>query len=422
MKILVVGSGGREHALAWKIAASSLVDKLYFAPGNPGVGGIAECVNIAAEDIAGMVRFAREQKIDLAVIGPETPLVMGIVDAFEASGLKAFGPSAKGAEIEGSKVFAKKLMYRHAIPTATFRVFDNAAEAHKYVDATPGPLVVKADGLAAGKGVIVTSSPEEAHQGVDLIMTEKQFGKAGERIIIEERLTGPEASILAFTDGRTIVPLLSSQDHKRLRDGDRGPNTGGMGAYAPAPLITPALAREIDRKVLIPLVHALNRDQRPYRGVIYAGMMMTPSGPSVLEFNCRFGDPETQPIMMMLKSDIVPVLMATVEQKLDDISLEWEQGAAVCVVMASSGYPGKYEKGKPISGLELKKGTGSVAVFHAGTTLQDGKVVSNGGRVLGVTARGADIAAARQAAYEAVRKIGFEGAYYRKDIAARAFA
>jgi phosphoribosylamine--glycine ligase len=422
MRILVVGSGGREHALAWKIASSPLVEKLYAAPGNAGMAEVAECVDIGAEDIPALQRFAREQRIDLTVVGPEIPLTMGIADAFEESGLKVFGPSRKGAEIEGSKVFAKRLMYRHGIPTPSSRVFDSLAAAHHYVDASPAPVVVKADGLAAGKGVIVTSTAQEAHEAIDAVMRDKQFGAAGDRVIIEERLTGAEASIIAFTDGRTVVPMLTAQDHKRAKDGNRGPNTGGMGAYAPAPLVTPALTREIEQKVLVPAVHALNHENRDYRGVIYAGLMITPSGPAVLEFNCRFGDPETQPVILLMKSDLVPILMATVERRLAEVELDWEPGAAVCVVMASAGYPGKYEKGKPISGLEAVKGSDAVQVFHAGTALRDGQFVTNGGRVLGVTAKGADIASARQAAYEAVAKIGFEGAHYRRDIAARAFA
>jgi phosphoribosylamine--glycine ligase len=383
---------------------------------------IAECVDVGTEDIAALARFAAENRIDLTVVGPESSLTLGIVDAFQERGLKIFGPTMKGAQIEGSKVFAKKLMYRHAIPTATFRVFDSRAEAHRYVDAAPGPLVVKADGLAAGKGVLVTSTAEEAHEGIDIIMKERLFGNAGNQIIIEERLTGQEASVIAFTDGRTVVPLLPAQDHKRIHDGDRGPNTGGMGAYAPAPVVTPALAREIERRILVPVVHALNREGTEYRGVIYVGIMIPPGGPAVLEFNCRFGDPETQPVMLLMKSDIVPILLATVEGKLEDVELEWRQGAAVCVVAASGGYPGKYEKGKPIRGLESLKGDPNVQVFHAGTEVRDGEIVTSGGRVLGVTARGSDIQSARKTAYEAIRKVGFEGAYWRRDIAARAFA
>ena len=422
MKILVVGGGGREHALAWKISLSPLVDKLYCAPGNAGIAELAECVDIGAEDIGALLDFATSQSVDLTVVGPETPLTQGLADAFEKGGLKVFGPSAKGAEIEGSKVFAKKLMYRNAIPTAAFRVFDEARAAHHYVDATPGRVVVKADGLAAGKGVLVTSSAEEAHAAVDLIMVERKFGAAGDRVIVEERLTGQEASMLAFTDGRTLVPMIATQDHKRALDGDGGLNTGGMGAYGPAPLITPALLREVEQRVIIPLVHALNRAERRYRGVIYAGIMVTPSGVAVLEFNCRFGDPETQPILMLMKSDIVPVLLAAAEGRLEETGVEWEPGAAVCVVMASGGYPGSYEKGKPIAGLDAVKGEENVQVFHAGTALRDGQVVTNGGRVLGVTAKGADIHSARKAAYEAVGRIRFEGAHYRRDIAAKAFA
>ena len=419
MKILVVGSGGREHALAWKIASSPLLEKLYCAPGNAGIAEVSECVNISAEDVAGLLKFAQEKKIDLTVVGPEVPLTMGIADAFEKAGLKVFGPTAKGAEIEGSKVFSKKLMHKHAIPTGAFRVFDRAADAHRYVDVTPGPFVVKADGLAAGKGVLVTSTAQQAHDAIDLVMKAREFGAAGDRVVIEEKLSGVEASVLAFVDGRTVAPMIAAQDHKRVKDGDRGLNTGGMGAYAPTPVITPALAREVEEKVLVPVVHALNHERRDYRGVVYAGVMLTPAGMMVLEFNCRFGDPETQPILMLMKSDLVPILMATAERRLSEVQLEWEPGAAVCVVMASGGYPGKYEVGKPISGLEDAKNLPSVQIFHAGTARKDGRIVTNGGRVLGVTARGADIALARKAAYEAVAKISFEGAHFRRDIAAR---
>jgi len=347
---------------------------------------------------------------------------MGLADALEEAGLKVFGPSAKGAEIEGSKVFSKKLMHKHAIPTPTFRVFDRAADAHRYVDVTPGPFFVKAEGLAAGKGAIDASTPRAAHDAIDLLMKAREFGAAGDRIVIEEKLTGPEASMLAFIDGRTVAPMLAAQDHKRVKDGDRGPNTGGMGAYAPAPVITPALAREVEEKIFVPIVHALNHEKRDYRGVIYAGLMLSPTGLSVFEFNCRFGDPETQPILMMMKSDLVPILMATAERRLSEVQLEWEQGAAVCVVMASDGYPGKYEKGKAITGLDEVKKMPSVQVFHAGTARKSGQIVTDGGRVLGVTAFGADIASARKAVYEATSKIHFEGAQFRRDIGARAFA
>ena len=422
MKVLVVGGGGREHALVWKISQSPLVERLYCAPGNAGIAEQAECVRISAEDIGGLLDFARKQNVDLTVVGPEAPLVKGIVDAFAKEGLRAFGPTAKGARIEGSKVFAKKLMYRHAIPTAAFRVFDRPEAAHRYLDAAPGPFVIKADGLAAGKGVLVTSGAEEAHAAVDAIMRERRFGSAGEQIVIEERLTGQEASIVIISDGRTIVPLVPTQDHKRALDGDRGPNTGGMGAYGPAPLITPAIAREVEARVVVPLVHALNRAGIAYRGAIYAGIMVSPSGVQVLEFNCRFGDPETQPMLMLMKSDLVPILLAAVEGRLDEANVEWLPGAAVCVVVASGGYPGPYEKGKPIEGIEDAGRLPDVQVFHAGTARRDGQIVTDGGRVLGVTARGADIRSAQAAAYDAVRRIRFEGAHYRRDIAARAFA
>lgn len=422
MKVLIVGGGGREHALAWKISQSPLLEELYCAPGNPGIAESAECVDIPDHDIDSLRRFALDKKIDLTVVGPEAPLTRGIVDSFREEGLAVFGPTARGAELEGSKVFAKKLMYKNSIPSAAFKVFESAEDAHQYIDSTPGPHVVKADGLAAGKGVIVTSTPDDAHRAVNMIMVEKEFGDAGETIIIEDRLKGREASVLAFTDGKTVMPLLAAQDHKPVFEGDEGPNTGGMGAYAPAPLITPSLMREIERKVLIPVVHALRKGRREYRGVIYAGMMITPGGPSVLEFNCRFGDPETQPLLMLMKSDLLEILQATAEKKLGEKTLEWEPGAAVCVTMASRGYPGKYEKGKPIEGLDALKGEKSIQVFHAGTSVQDGQLVTNGGRVLGVTARDADIASARAKVYEAVKKVHFEGAHFRRDIAARAYA
>jgi len=422
MRVLVVGGGGREHALAWKISQSPLVDRTYCAPGNAGIAEVAECVDIKADDVEGLLHFGRDNDIGLTVVGPEDPLTLGLVDVFRKEGLKAFGPSRDAAEIEGSKVFAKEVMHRHVIPTAQFRVFDKADEALAYLDVTPAPIVVKADGLAKGKGVIVCRTDEEARDAVRRIMVDGEFGDAGDRAVIEECLKGEEASIIALTDGKTIVPLLSSQDHKPVHDHDKGPNTGGMGAYAPVPLITPGVFKEIERKVLVQVVHAMHREKRRYRGVVYAGLMITPGGPMVLEFNCRFGDPETQPVFMMLKSDIVPALLATIEGKLGAVALEWETGAAVCVVMASGGYPGPYEKGKPIQGLDRLKGEKDVQVFHAGTAIKDGQVVTNGGRVLGVTARGPDLRTAQQRAYEAVGQISFEGAHYRGDIGNKGLA
>jgi len=420
MKVLVVGSGGREHALAWKIAQSPKVDAVYAAPGNAGTAREAELVDIAADDIDGLLDFARTERIDLTVVGPEAPLVAGIVDRFREAGLRIFGPGKEAAQLEGSKVFAKELMREASIPTAGCRIFDRADQAHAYLDSTGGPVVVKADGLAAGKGVLVCGTIDQAHEAVDAIMVEHQFGEAGRQVVVEECLVGEEASILALTDGRTIYPLPSSQDHKPVYDGDRGPNTGGMGAYSPAPVITPALAQRITREVLVPAVHALTVRGIRYRGVIYAGLMITPGGPKVLEFNCRFGDPETQPILMRLRGDLVPALEAVADGRLEDISLDWDQRPSVCVVMASGGYPGSYEKGKVITGLDEVARDPEVKVFHAGTALRDGQVVTNGGRVLGVTARAGTIAEAKARAYQAVKRIHFDGAYYRTDISDRA--
>jgi len=420
MKILVVGGGGREHSLAWKIAQSPLVDQVYCAPGNAGIAQVAECVPIPATDIAALVAFAKQTGIELTVVGPEAPLVAGIVDAFEAEGLRAFGVSRKAAELEGSKVFAKKLMHRHAVPTPTFRVFDEARAAHACVDSMPPPLVVKADGLAGGKGALVCHTTREAHVAVHTLMEDRAFGSAGDKVVIEECLSGEEVSILALTDGRTIIPMPPVQDHKRVGDGDRGPNTGGMGAYAPAPCVGPALAREIEEKILVRTIHAMNREKRPFSGVLYAGLMLTLGGPQVLEFNVRFGDPEAQPLLMLMKSDLVPVLLATLDRKLDDIALEWHDGAAVCVVLASEGYPGNYPKGRPISGLDAAARLPDVQVFHAGTALRQNQVVTDGGRVLGVTARGPDVGEAIRRAYEAVRLIHFDGMHYRRDIGAKA--
>jgi len=422
MNILVVGGGGREHALTWKIAQSPLADRLYCAPGNAGIAQVAECVDIDPADVASLLDFARQQNCELTVVGPEAPLVAGIVDTFEEAGLMAFGPSRRGAELEGSKVFSKRIMQHHGVPTASFHVLEAAKAAHRYVNTIPVPLVVKADGLAGGKGVIVCGTAEEGHDAVRMIMEDRQFGEAGVKVVIEECLTGEETSIIAFTDGRTILPLAASQDHKPVFDGDSGPNTGGMGAYAPAPCVTPELMREIEEKVLVRMVHALRHEKRRYRGVLYAGIMLTPGGPKTLEFNCRFGDPETQPLVMLMKSDIVPVMLATVEGRLGEVELEWHEGAAVCVVMASGGYPGSYEKGKLIEGLDEAAKIPDVQVFHAGTASQDGKIVTAGGRVLGVTGRGLDVAAAIETAYRGVRAIGFEGAYYRTDIGAKALS
>jgi phosphoribosylamine--glycine ligase len=420
MKVLVVGSGGREHALVWKIADSPMVSRIFCAPGNAGIADIAECVDVAATDVPGLRRFARENAIDLTVVGPEAPLVKGIVDAFEAIDLKVFGPNQQAARLEGSKVFAKQLMQRHSIPTAEFRTFNAPERAKSYLEMVGAPAVVKADGLAAGKAAIVCHTLKEAYEAVDRIMVRKEFGGAGDQIVVESCLVGEEASMIAFTDGRTIAVVPSSQDHKPVYDGDKGPNTGGMGAYSPAPVITEELAAQIEREVLVQTVHGMNREDKPFRGVLYAGIMVTDEGPRVLEYNCRLGDPETQPLLMRLESDIVPILLGTLDGTLDEVDIRWDPRPTICVVMASGGYPAGYQKGYPVKGLEDTGAMEDVVVFHAGTTLEDGQVVTNGGRVLGVTARGNTIAEARDRAYEAVGKIHFEKAYYRNDIGQKA--
>jgi len=420
MKVLIVGSGGREHALAWKISQSPLLTKLYCAPGNPGIAEVAECVNIPAEAIGPLMTFADREKIDLTVIGPEDTLAAGVVDAFADEHLLCFGPNRRAAELESNKAFAKNLMKRNNIPTAAFQVFDTLDGAKDYIEKREPPMVVKAYGLAKGKGVFICHNRGEAFKAVDAIMKEGIFGESGDKVIVEDCLSGPEASILAITDGRTIMPLPTSQDHKRVFDNDRGPNTGGMGAYSPAPVITDDLSDRIEREIIIPSIHAMKREDRPYTGVLYAGMMITEEGPFVLEFNCRFGDPETQPILMRLKSDLLPVLHAAALGELDKAEVEWSEHPAVCVAMASGGYPGQYEKGKVIEGLDEVRKMQDVQVFHAGTAMKNGKLVTAGGRVLGVTALGKDLRSAVARAYDAVSKIRWEGVHYRTDIARRA--
>ncbi len=421
MKVLVVGGGGREHTLVWKIVQSPKVDKVYCAPGNAGTAELAENVSISAEQVYALAKFAEREGIGLTVVGPEAPLVAGIVERFEARELPIFGPSQRAAELEGSKVFAKQVMHRHNIPSADYEVVDTVEEAEEHVAERPLPLVVKADGLAAGKGVMVCQTREEARQAIDRIMRERAFGDAGNRVVIEDCLVGEEASILALTDGETIVPLPTSQDHKPVYDGDEGPNTGGMGAYSPAPVVTEDQYARIEQKVVLPIVHAMNREERPYKGVVYAGLMMTDDGPKVLEFNVRFGDPEAQPILFRLTSDLVPVLQGVAQGNLKNApDLDWDPQPAVCVVMASGGYPVQYEKGRPIAGLDDAAALEDVMVFHAGTALKDGQVVTAGGRVLGVTARGESIADAQARAYAACERIHFEGAHYRRDIADKA--
>ncbi len=421
LKVLVVGSGGREHTLVWKLRQSPRVKEIFAAPGNGGMHSQATCVAIASDDIAGLAGLAEKESIDLTVVGPEAPLALGISDEFERRGLKVFGPSARAAELESSKVFSKELMTKYGIPTAEGAVFDDPEPAREEVRRRGAPLVVKADGLAAGKGVIVAGTVEEALAAVDDIMVKKAFGDAGRRVIVEECLKGEEVSIVAFTDGTTVLPLLAAQDHKAVYDGDRGPNTGGMGAYAPAPLVTGELAEQVKREVLIPTVEGMAAEGRPYRGMLYAGLMMTAAGPRVLEYNVRFGDPETQPTLALLESDLLDPVLACVEGGLDGVELRWSEGAAVCVVVASGGYPGKYEKGKRIEGLAEADGRSGAMVFHAGTALDgEGNCVTAGGRVLGVTAVGSHIVDAIDRAYEAVGRIQFDGMYFRRDIGKKA--
>jgi len=422
MKVLVVGQGGREHALAWKLKQSPSVTQVFCAPGNAGTARDVVNVDIKATDTARLVKFAQTEKIGLTVIGPEQPLVTGIVDAFEDAGLRVFGPSKAAAELEGSKVFAKDLMRQAAVPTAESKVFKDPADAENYInDREEARLVVKADGLAAGKGVTVCSGKAEALDAIRRIMRDREFDAAGNRIVIEERLDGQEASILALVDGSTIIPLEAAQDHKPAFDDDRGPNTGGMGAYSPTPLITPELMDQIIGQILVPTVHTMRRNKRPFRGILYAGLMITNQGPKVLEFNVRFGDPEAQPILMRLKSDLAEVLIAAAEGKLHELpALEWDPRPSVCVVMASAGYPGPYETGFPIRGLDEADKLADVKVFHAGTELHGDKVVNAGGRVLGVTALGDTIAAAKYRAYQAVKLIRWDGAWCRHDISDKA--
>ena len=419
MNILVVGGGGREHALVWKLSQSPRVEKIYAAPGNAGIAGFAECVPLKAEDIAGLLKFAKAKSIDLTVVGPEGPLSLGIVDEFTKAGLRIFGPSGKAAELEGSKRFSKDLMNKYHIPTAAYGVFTDKSEADAYVRAKGAPIVVKADGLAAGKGVVVAETTDEALKALDLIMTERAFGAAGDRVVIEECLKGEEASFMAFSDGRTVVPMASSQDHKRVFDADQGPNTGGMGAYSPAPIVTRELERRVMETIMTPTVRAMEKEGRLFKGVLYAGLMIYNGEAKVLEFNARFGDPETQPVMARLDTDLVDIIEAILDGTLSKLDIKWKPESAVCVVMASGGYPGNYVKGKEIKGLEAARHKG-VMVFHSGTSLKDGRIVTDGGRVLGVTGLGPVVAAAIDNAYAGVREISFEGAHFRRDIGARA--
>ncbi len=427
MKVLVVGGGGREHALAWKISQSARVDQVFVAPGNAGTARDVVNVPIAATDKPALIKFVKENKIDLTVVGPEAPLVDGLVDDMEAEGLRVFGPSQGAAELEGSKVFCKNLLHTADIPTASYQNFRNGEDAARYIKDRysepnePVPVVVKADGLAAGKGVIVCSTRSEALEAIDRISSRREFGEAGNELIIEERLFGQEASVLAITDGETIVTLPAAQDHKPAYDGDTGPNTGGMGAYCPTPIVDADLMTKIESDVLVPVVHAMKRARRPFKGVLYAGLMLTSAGPKVLEFNVRFGDPECQPLLMRLKTDIVDIIEATVDGRLSELEpLEWDDRPSICVVMASEGYPGDYEKGREISGLDAADALDDVKVFHAGTRLEDGRVLSDGGRVLGVTALGNTISGAKLQAYKGVKEIRWRGAWCRKDISDKA--
>jgi len=422
MNVLIVGNGGREHALAWKISQSDRADRVFVAPGNAGTAMDAENVDIAAGDFPALIEFAKQNDVALTLVGPEAPLAAGIVDAFGQAGLRSFGPSKAAAELEGSKIFCKDLLRGADVPSGEYHTFDDADSAVEYLEQREDvPVVVKADGLAAGKGVVVCGNREEAIEAVNMISREKAFGAAGNRLLIEERLDGQEASVLAITDGRTIVTLQPAQDHKPAHDGDSGPNTGGMGAYCPAPLVDDEMLHWVEEHVLVPTVHAMKCNQREFSGVLYAGLMITNQGPKVLEYNVRFGDPECQPLLMRLKTDLLDVLEATADGRLDQLGpLEWDPRPAVCVVMASEGYPGKYTTGHPIRGLEEAAKLPNVKVFHAGTAVVDGKTVTAGGRVLNVTAMGDNISRAKLNAYTAVKCIRWDGAWCRKDISDKA--
>ncbi len=422
MRVLVVGSGGREHALVWKLKQSPRIKQVFAAPGNAGIAELAECADIGASEVRRVADFAVSRGIDLTVVGPEVPLTLGIVDEFEARGLRIFGANQKAAELEGSKVFAKRLMKKYKIPTGFFQTFYRAEDAKRYIQDVGAPIVVKADGLAAGKGAIVCQTVKEALGAVRMIMEDRVFGDAGEKVVVEEFLSGEEASFLAFTDGETVLPMASSQDHKAVLDDDKGPNPGGMGAYSPAPIVTDAVHQKIMNQVMIPTVKAMAAEGRLYRGVLYAGLMITGGEPKALAFNARFGDPEAQPLLIRMHSDLLPVLEAVIDGRLHDVEIEWSQEPAVCVVMASGGYPGVYKKGKVISGLRAASRLKDVVVFHAGTALAGEKVVTNGGRVLGVTAVGKDISEAIARAYRAVEKIRWDGVHYRTDIGKKALS
>lgn len=417
MKVLVVGGGGREHTIVWKIAQSPKVEKIYCAPGNGGISKLAECVNISATDTDAMVEFAKKENIDLVMVAPDDPLVLGMVDAMEKEGIRAFGPRANAAIIEGSKVFSKDLMKKYNIPTAGYEVFTESEKAIEYLKAQNSyPAVIKAEGLALGKGVIIAQDEKEAIDGIKEIMEDKKFGDSGNRVVIEQFLTGPEVSVLAFTDGNTVKPMVSAQDHKRAYDGDKGLNTGGMGTFSPSRLYDKAKEEECMKNIFIPTIEAMKSEGRPFKGVLYFGLMMTADGVKVIEYNCRFGDPETQVVLPRLKTDLVEIMEAVIDERLDEIEIEWADNAAVCVVMASGGYPVSYEKGHVISGIEDAEAMENVIVFHAGTKLEDGNFTNAGGRVLGVTAVDENLDKAIKRAYEGVSKISWKDEFHRSDI------
>lgn len=416
MKILVVGSGGREHTIVWKIAQSPLVEKIYCAPGNGGIAELAECVNISVMDKDAMVKFAKDKAIDLVMVAPDDPLVDGMVDAMEAAGVRAFGPRANAAIIEGSKAFSKELMKKYNIPTAAYEVFTDSESAIEYIKKGTFPAVIKADGLALGKGVIIAQNLEEAEQAVHEMIDDGKFGKSGSRVVIEQFLTGPEVSVLAFTDGKTVKPMVSAQDHKRAYDNDEGLNTGGMGTFSPSRLYDSAKEKECMENIFLPTIKAMAAEGRPFKGVLYFGLMMTADGVKVIEYNARFGDPETQVVLPRLKTDLVEIMNAVIDEKLDEIEIEWDDNAAVCVVMASGGYPLEYKKGYEITGIDDVNKNDDMVVFHAGTKLDNGKIVTNGGRVLGITAVAENLDAAIKRAYEGVDMVSFKDAHYRKDI------
>ncbi|SNS83161.1 phosphoribosylamine--glycine ligase [Anaerovirgula multivorans] len=417
MKILVVGNGGREHTIVWKLSQSPQVSEIYCAPGNPGIGEISKNIDVSSEDIEKLVDFSREMSIDMTIVGPEVPLVSGIVDAFQKSGLNIIGPAKAAAQLEGSKAFAKDFMKKYNIPAAAYNEVNSYDEAVKTLQKYSFPVVIKADGLAAGKGVLICENQEEAEKALVDILLNRVFGTAGDKVVIEEFLEGIETSILCFVDGKTIVPMVSSQDHKRIYDGDQGPNTGGMGTYSPNYVYTEEIAKIVEKNILQPTLKGIQEENMDFKGILFIGLMITKEGPKVLEYNVRFGDPETQVVLPRLETDLMEIFNAMLQQKLSNIDIQWNKKGVVCVVLASGGYPGDYEKGKEISGLE-NIGDNTV-VFHAGTAMKNGKLVTNGGRVLGVTAWAEDIETARKQAYENVEKINFEGKTYRRDIAVR---